>query len=55
MLLLRRDFDARVRFMPTIAADWHVRLGDERMLLLERNHRAAPAAAVVGAASAPGR
>ena len=37
MLLLRRDFDNRVRQMPSLANTWHVRLADARMMLLERN------------------
>jgi hypothetical protein len=37
MLLLRRDFDNRVKQMPGLAKAWHVRLADGRMLLLERN------------------
>jgi hypothetical protein len=37
MLLLRRDFDNRVKQMPGMATAWHIRLADARMLLLERN------------------
>jgi MFS family permease len=37
MLLLRRDFENAVRDMPALAAAWHVRFADEKMLLLERN------------------
>ncbi len=36
MLLLRRDF-AGVKRMTGIEADWHVRISDPKMLLLERN------------------
>jgi hypothetical protein len=37
MLLTWRDFDHDVRAMPRIAAAWHVRASDAKMLLLERN------------------
>ncbi len=37
MLLLRRDFVGDVSRMPGIRAEWHVRISDQRMLLLERN------------------
>jgi hypothetical protein len=37
MLLLRRDFMAGIRGMPSIAAEWHIRFADADMLLLERN------------------
>jgi hypothetical protein len=37
MLLLRNDFDNGVRQMPRIAAEWHIRLADAKMVLLERN------------------
>lgn len=36
MLLLTRDF-AGVSRMPGIKAEWHVRISDQKMLLLERN------------------
>ncbi len=36
MLLLRRDF-AGVKRMPSMQAAWHVRISDQKMLLLERN------------------
>jgi hypothetical protein len=37
MLLLRRDFDMSVRDMPSIKANWHIRLTDQDIFLLERN------------------
>jgi hypothetical protein len=37
MLLLRRDFVGGVSRMPRIQAEWHVRISDQKMLLLERN------------------
>lgn len=37
MLLLRRDFDMNVRNMPSIKANWHIRLTDQDIFLLERN------------------
>lgn len=37
MLLLRRDFDLNVRNMPSIKANWHIRLTDQDIFLLERN------------------
>ena len=36
MLLLSRDF-AGVSRMPSIKAEWHMRIGDHKMILLERN------------------
>lgn len=38
MLLMRRDFERNVRAMPSIQADWHIRLTDGDVFLLERNH-----------------
>lgn len=43
MLLLRRDFDNAVKRMPAVQAQWHIRLADSKMVLLERNPPAAPA------------
>lgn len=37
MLLLSRDLAAGVGRMPGIKRDWHVRISDQKMLLLERN------------------
>ena len=37
MLLLRRDFENNVRNMPSIRANWHIRLTDGDVFLLERN------------------
>ena len=37
MLLLRRDLDAGVRNMPSIRANWRIRLTDGDIFLLERN------------------
>jgi len=37
MLLLRRDFDMNIRNMPSIKANWHIRLTDQDIFLLERN------------------
>ncbi len=37
MLLLRRDFDIGIRDMPSIKANWHIRLTDQNIFLLERN------------------
>ncbi len=49
MLLLRRDFDLGIRAMPSIRANWHIRLTDGEIFLLERNvplaDNAQPAAA----------
>lgn len=38
MLLLRRDMDLGPRGMPSIRANWHIRLTDGDQYLLERNH-----------------
>ena len=37
MLLLRRDFELGIRGMPSIRANWHIRLTDGDVFLLERN------------------
>jgi hypothetical protein len=37
MLLLRRDLDLGVRDMPSIRANWHIRLTDGDVFLIERN------------------
>jgi hypothetical protein len=37
MLLLRRDLDQGVRTMPSIRANWHIRLTDGDVFLIERN------------------
>jgi hypothetical protein len=37
MLLLRRDLDQGVRNMPSIRANWHIRLTDGEVFLIERN------------------
>ncbi len=37
MLLLSRDFNRGVRSMPSIRANWHIRLTDGDIFLLERN------------------
>ena len=37
MLLLRRDFELAIRRMPSIRANWHIRLTDGDIFLLERN------------------
>ena len=37
MLLLRRDFELGIRRMPSIRANWHIRLTDGDIFLLERN------------------
>jgi hypothetical protein len=37
MLLLRRDLDLGVRTMPSIRANWHIRLTDGDVFLIERN------------------
>ncbi len=37
MLLLSRDFNRGVRTMPSIRANWHIRLTDGDIFLLERN------------------
>jgi hypothetical protein len=37
MLLLRRDLDLGVRDMPSIRANWHIRLTDGDIFLIERN------------------
>jgi len=37
MLLLRRDLDLGVRAMPSIRANWHIRLSDGAVFLIERN------------------
>jgi hypothetical protein len=37
MLLLRRDVDLGVRNMPSIRANWHIRLTDGDVFLIERN------------------
>jgi len=43
MLLLSRDF-AYVKRMPGIVAEWHVRISDQKMILLERNVALPPSA-----------
>ena len=48
MLLLKRDFDLKLRSMPSIRAAWHVRLTDGRIFLLERNRPLAAQAASAG-------
>jgi len=37
MLLLRRDFELKLRTMPSIRANWHIRLTDGDIFLLDRN------------------
>jgi len=37
MLLLRRDLDLGLRAMPSIRANWHIRLTDGDIFLIERN------------------
>lgn len=44
MLLLKRDFDLGPRKMPFIRSNWHVRITDGDIFLLERNVPLAPAA-----------
>ena len=38
MLLLRRDMDLGPRHMPSVRANWHIRLTDGDIFLLERNN-----------------
>jgi len=57
MLLLWRDFMLKIHDMPSIRANWHVRLSNGDMWLLERNvhfpaEPASPAASAAAAASA---
>jgi hypothetical protein len=42
MLLLKRDFDLKLRSMPSIRANWHIRLTDGDIFLLERNRPLPP-------------
>ena len=48
MLLLRRDFDADVKHMPRVAAAWHIRFADWKMVLLERKVALPPASGASG-------
>lgn len=42
LLLLRRDLDLGVRNMPSIRANWHIRLTDGDVFLIERNQPLPP-------------